>query len=167
MEGTQTDVNEQKDPEQSEQNNEEHQEKKTKEVPKITNDNVKTDPVRKVVNKKLSTMSKETKEGKKNRKRPLKPPKDEFALPDINPMYLLTFIGIVIAGISLYYTRKTAMKDEEEVEDAREWKIQWKIFLRQRPCTAKKKKQGIKGPDHLDAFYAQRHKNTGIFTFDD
>ena len=38
------------------------------ETPRITNDNVKTDPVRKVVNKKLSTMSKETKEGKKTEK---------------------------------------------------------------------------------------------------
>ena len=29
-------------------------------------------------------------------------------------MYLLTFIGLIIAGVSLYYTRKTAMKEEEE-----------------------------------------------------
>ena len=69
-------------------------------------------------------MSKETKEAKKNRRRPLKPPKDEVKLPNINPMYLVTGIGLIIALLSLYYTRKTAMKEEEdeneEIEEAKE-----------------------------------------------
>ena len=38
------------------------------EPPRITNDDVETDQVRKVVNKKPSTMSKETKEGEKTEK---------------------------------------------------------------------------------------------------
>ena len=67
-------------------------------------------------------MSKESKEGKKNGKRPFKPPKDKFKFPDINPMYLLTFIGLIIAGVSLYYTRKTTMKEEEEEEREKERK---------------------------------------------
>ena len=58
----------------------EKKEQREEEPPRITNDNVETDPVRKVVNKKLSTMSKESKEGKKNRKRVLKPLKDEFKI---------------------------------------------------------------------------------------
>ena len=110
---------------------------------RITNDTVETDPVRKLVNKKLTTMSKETKEQKKNRKRTLKPPKDEFALPDINPMYLLTFIGVIIAGLSLYYTRKTAMKEEKEIEEARE-KVE--NLPQETPCSTKEReKQDIKG----------------------
>ena len=44
----------------------------------MTNDTVETDPVRKVVNKKLSTMSRETKERKKNRKRLLKKPDEDL-----------------------------------------------------------------------------------------
>ena len=114
-------------------------------------------------------MSRETKEGKKNRKRVLKKPEDKFKLPDINPMYLLTFIGVIIVGLSLYYTRKTAMKEEEE--EARE-RIE-NLLLEPEPPRSEKpkdsismKKQGIKGPEHMDPFFAQRHKNTGIFTFD-
>ena len=33
-------------------------------------------------------MSRETKEGKKNRKRVLKKPEDDFKFPDINPMHI-------------------------------------------------------------------------------
>ena len=117
-------------------------------------------------------MSEETKEGKKNRKRPLKPPKDEFALPNISPMYLLTFIGVIIAEVSPYYTRKTAMKEEEakeRVENSPEPKDS--VSTRHEAPRSEKdsaqRKQGIKGPDHMNQFYAQRHRNTGIFTFDD
>ena len=64
-----------KNSEQSEKNEQNEQNERSEpesEAPKITHDTVETDPVRKVINKKLSTMSRETKEGKKNRKRVLK-----------------------------------------------------------------------------------------------
>ena len=112
--GTEQKVDEQtKEPEQTNDKGDEQKEaeKSSDDTPQITNDTVETDPVRKVVCKKLSTMFKESKERKKNRKRPLRSPKDEFKLPDVNPMYILTFIGLIIAG-ALYYTRKTAMKEE-------------------------------------------------------
>ena len=32
-------------------------------------------------------------------------------------MYLLTAIGVIIAGLSLYYIRKSAIKEEEEEEE--------------------------------------------------
>ena len=90
-------------------------------------------------------------------------------------MYLLTFIGLIIAGVSPYYTRKTAMKEEEE--EARE-RIEKPLSEKQKdsvstPCgdstrqRGAKAEQGIKGPDHMDPFLAQRHRNTGIFTFHD
>ena len=59
-------------------------------------------------------MSNESK--KKRGQRPLKspPPKDnELVLPNINPMYLLSGIGIIIAFASLYYTRKVAVEEEK------------------------------------------------------
>ena len=120
---------------------EKKEEQRAAEPPRITNDTVETDPVRKVVNKKLSTMSKESKEGKKHRKRVLKPPKDEFRLPE--------------------------REARESVEEAPQ---------SEKPKESESKKHGIKGPDHseasraahaMDPFYAQRHKNAGIFTFDD
>ena len=107
-------------------------------------------------------MSKETKEAKKNRRRPLKPPKDEVKLPNINPMYLLTGIGLIIVALSLYYTRRTAMKKEqeenEEIEEARE-----KVEEEKKPKSPEKVRENYA----MDPFYAKRHENTGIFTFDD
>ena len=132
-----------------------------KSPPKITNDTQETDPVRKTVNKKLATMSKETKEAKKNRRRPLKPPKDEVELPNINPMYLLTGVGLIIALLSLYYTRKTAMKEEEEEKEEME-EAKEKVEEEEKPKTPKKVKHHT-----MDPFFYQRHKNDGIFTFDD
>ena len=85
-------------------------------------------------------------------------------------MYLLTFIGLIIAGISLYYIRKTAMKEEEE-EDIEQREARKRV--EEAPQSEKPKesvgakRQSIKGPDHMDTFYAQRHKNTGILTFND
>ena len=131
-------------------------------------------PVRRTVNKKLATMSKESKEGKKNRKRTLKPPKDEVKLPNINPMYLFTGIGLIIAALSLYYTQRTAMKEgEEENEKIEEARVKVEEEKkRQHKATRPHAKQGgvsdthgIKGPDHVEPFYAKRHENTGIFTF--
>ena len=140
----------------------EQQTKEPEVAPKITNDTVETDPVRKVVNKKLSTMSKESKERKKNRKRILKNPDDKFKFPNVNPMYLLTAIGVIIAGLSLYCTRKNAIKEEAENERNEGSSKQ----ENEKPKT-KHKQQGTKGPDHMDPFFVQQHKNTGIYTFDD
>ena len=157
---------EQRDPEEKITQSEEKEKASEEAAIRITNDAVETDPVRNVVNKKLSTLSKETKERKKNRKRPLKPPKDKFALRDINPMYLLTFIGVIIAGVSLYYTWKAAMKEEEEDtaqrEEAHETQRSEKNSApdetprRERGSVSAT--HGVKGPDHMDPFYAQRHK---------
>ena len=72
---------------------------------RITNCEPQTDPVRRETNKKLSTISKESKS-----KRKLRKPDDEkndpvFKLPNVDPMCVLAIIGVVIAGLSLYYTR--------------------------------------------------------------
>ena len=94
----------------------------------------------------------------------MKPPKDDVKLPNINPMYLLMGIGLIIAALSLYYTQRTAMKEEEEekeeMEEARESVAE----------EEKKAKSPKKVREHhaiMDPFFAKRHENTGIFTFDD
>ena len=90
---------------------------KKEETPTITNPEPVEDTPK--VNKKLSAMSKNTKEKQKNRKLS-KPtvsrtaPK-EFSL-DINPMYLLGIIGVIIAGASLWYQRKSFLKEEQSEE---------------------------------------------------
>ena len=93
--------------------------KKEEETPTITN----PEPVQDAsatsskVNKKLSTMSKNTKEKQKNRKLPKptvsRPPPSTMSL-DINPMYLLGILGVIIAGASLWYQRKSFLKEEDE-----------------------------------------------------
>ena len=69
------------------------------------------------VNKKLSVMSKNTKEKQKNRK--LSKPTVSRAPPqkvslNINPMYLLGIIGVIIAGASLWYQRKSFLKEKSD-----------------------------------------------------
>ena len=81
-------------------------------VERITND--EKVEVNQVVNKKLTAMSKETKARKK--KKLEKPPKDEHTtsattMTDNQMFMLLGIIGVIIAGVSLYYQRKTATKD--------------------------------------------------------
>ena len=73
--------------------------------PKITSqtedEELKTNTKRKQVNKKLSTMSKNTKEKQKNKT--LRKPTSTIPqgclskMLDINPMYLLVIIGVIIA----------------------------------------------------------------------
>ena len=79
-------------------------------VERITND--EKVEVNQVVNKKLTTMSKETKARKK--KKLQKPPKDEHTTSSSmtnNQIFLvLGVVGVIIAGVSLYYQRKTVMK---------------------------------------------------------
>ena len=90
--------------------------KKTPPAPTITN----PEPVENTpkVNKKLSAMSKNTKEKQKNR-RLSKPttvsraPSKGFSL-DINPMYLFGLLGVIIAAASLWYQRKSFLKEEED-----------------------------------------------------
>ena len=81
-------------------------------VERITND--EKVEVNQVVNKKLSAMSKETKARKK--KKLEKPPKDEHTtsvttMSDNQMFMLLGIIGVIIAGVSLYYQRKSVTKD--------------------------------------------------------
>ena len=90
--------------------------------PKITNQTedkeLETNSKRKQVNKKLSTMSKNTKEKQKNK--PLRkptstiPPGSLSKLLNINPMYLLGIIGVLIAEVSLWFQRKSYLRDENE-----------------------------------------------------
>ena len=87
--------------------------------PRITND--EKVEVNEVVNKKLTAMSKETKARKK--KKLEKPPKDEHTSTSVSTMsdnqmfLLLGIVGVIIAGVSLYYQRKSATKDEKKHED--------------------------------------------------
>ena len=67
-------------------------------------------------------MSKNTKE--KQRNKPLKiptitiPPGALSKLFNINPMYLLGLVGVVIAGVSLWYQRKSYLKDEDNEQQS-------------------------------------------------
>ena len=95
--------------------------KKEEAPPVITNpEPVETSEASSKVNKKLSAMSKNTKEKQKNRKlsKPTvsRAPTKGFSL-DINPMYLFGLLGVIIAGASLWYQRKSFLKDERSDED--------------------------------------------------
>ena len=94
---------------------------RSEEPPKITNfegnKDSASDPKRTQVNK-LSAMSKNTKEKQKNR-RLSKPtstiPQGSLSkMLNISPMYLLGMIGVIIAGISLWYQRKSYLQDTDE-----------------------------------------------------
>ena len=96
---------------------------KPSEVPRITND--EKVQVNEVVNKKLTAMSKETKARKK--KKLEKPPNDEHTSTSVTTMsdnqifLLLGVIGVIIAGVSLYYQRKSVTKDNKKhVEEPEE-----------------------------------------------
>ena len=94
--------------------------------PKITSqtedEELKSNRKRNQVNKKLSTMSKNTKEKQKNK--PLVKPTTTIPqgslskLLNISPMYLLGIIGVLIAGISLWYQRKSYLSEEEGKADS-------------------------------------------------
>ena len=84
-------------------------------VANITN-NEKVE-VNEAVNKKLSEMSKEAKTRKKRKLQKPETPKDTGATVSTltnNQMYmLLAVVGVIIAGASLYYQRKSVVKDEK------------------------------------------------------
>ena len=82
-------------------------------VVNITNDEkVK---VNGTVNKKLAEMSKEAKKGKAKRKlqKPEASSKDDTTLTSNQIYMLLAVAGVIIAGASLYYQRKSAIKNEK------------------------------------------------------
>ena len=85
-------------------------------VVKITND--EKVEVNEAVNKKLTEMSKETKTKKVKRKLK-KPEASEDTNTTVstltnNQIYmLLAVVGVIIAGASLYYQRKSVVKDEK------------------------------------------------------
>ena len=82
---------------------------------KITND--EKVEVNETVNRKLSTMSKEAKARKKRKLQ--KPPKDDSIVPvmENNQIFLILGIaGVIIAGLSLYYQRKSAIKKAKAEE---------------------------------------------------
>ena len=88
------------------------------ETPRITND--EKVEVNEVVNKKLTAMSKETKARKK--KKLEKPPKDEHqstvsTISDNQVFLLLGVVGVIIAAVSLYYQRKSVVKDDVDEHD--------------------------------------------------
>ena len=84
-------------------------------VNKITSDeNVS---VNETVNEKLSTMSKETKNRKKRKLQA--PPKNENTaqLMNNNQIFLIIGVaGVIIASVSLYYQRKSVIKNETKTE---------------------------------------------------
>lgn len=94
---------------------------------KTEDKDLETNPKRKQVNKKLSKMSKNTKEKQKNRalRKPTSgstpqssvPPGSLSKLLNINPMYLLGLVGVLIAGVSLWYQQKSYLKDEQQSDD--------------------------------------------------
>ena len=81
---------------------------------RITNCEPETDPVRRETNKKLSNMSKKSKS-----KRKLKEPEDEkndplFILRNVDSMCVIAIVGIIIAGLSLYYTRMSVLGSQKK-----------------------------------------------------
>ena len=87
-------------------------------VVKITND--EKVEVNEVVNKKLTEMSKEAKTRKKRKLQKPETSKDTGASSTSvstltnNQIYmLLAVVGVIIAGASLYYQRKSVVKDEK------------------------------------------------------
>ena len=137
--------------------------KKTPPAPTITNPEPVESEATPKVNKKLSTMSKNTKEKQKNRK--LSKPTTTVSSRgkgislDINPMYLLGIIGVIIAGFSLWYQRKSFLKEEEEEEQKDETPVQSTGGeSTEKKSPPKKKKQ------HFDPWeWKREHQQTGVF----
>ena len=79
-------------------------------VERITND--EKVEVNETVNKKLTAMSKEAKNRKKKKlQKPLKDESTEVSTMSNNQIFLaLGVVGVIIAGVSLYYQRKSVMK---------------------------------------------------------
>ena len=86
---------------------------------KITNDEPETYPVRRETNKKLSTISKESKRKKKLRKPEPENSDPLFKISSVDPMGVLAIIGGIIAGVSLYYTRKSALESQKQPQQSK------------------------------------------------
>ena len=114
------------------------------------------------VNKKLATMSKNTKEKQKNRKLPkpttTRAPPSNFSL-DINPMYLLGIIGVIIAGASLWYQRKSFLKEQKEDEQKDE-----QTPVQSTGGESEEKKSPPKKKKPFDPWeWKREHQQTGVF----
>ena len=121
--------------------------------PKITSqtedEELKTNSKRNQVNKKPSAMSKNTKEKQKNK--PLRKPTSTIPpgflskLLNIRPMYLLGILGVLIAGICLWYQRKSYLSDEEREEKEQKRKERDARLEKERIEKAKKSDTGKGG----------------------
>ena len=134
--------------------------KKEEEIPTITNPEPVADTPK--VNKKLSAMSKNTKEKQKNRKlsKPTvsRTPSKGFSL-NINPMYLLGLIGVIIAGASLWYQRKSFLKDSEDKDDEPVQSSGGETEEKKSPVKKSPKKQ-----QHFDPWaWKREHQQIGVF----
>ena len=132
-------------------------------TPVITNPEPVVDTPK--VNKKLSTMSKNTKEKQKNRK--LSKPTVSTAAKrgqgfslDINPMYLFGLLGVIIAGASLWYQRKSFLKESgsDKNDDNDNAPVQ-STGGEEETKSPPKKKQKQNDP----WAYQREHQQTGIF----
>ena len=136
--------------------------KKEEAAPVITNpDPVDASETSSKVNKKLSAMSKNTKEKQKNRK--LSKPTVRHTPPlslDINPMYLFGLLGVIIAAASLWYQRKSFLKDSEATDSGSDESAVQSTGgeSTEKKSPPKKKKQ------HFDPWeWKREHQQTGIF----
>lgn len=127
----------------------------------ITNTTEETDPKRRSINKKLSEMSKEAK-GKRKLKTP---PKDENiedsgctsieSKLSINYTYVFGAIGIIIALVNLYYTRKSVVgvpKDEKK-EGRKKREVGTEPKDTPRAPDVEKEKQQKKSNSRIISFY--------------
>ena len=136
--------------------------KKTPPPPTITNPEPVESEATPKVNKKLSAMSKNTKEKQKNRKlsKPTTVSRTSSKGLDINPMYLFGLLGVIIAAASLWYQRKSFLKDERSDEQKDETPVQntGGGENEEKKSPPKKKKQPF---DPWE--WKREHQQTGIF----
>ena len=100
-------------------------------------------------------------------------------------MYLLGLVGVLIAGVSLWYQRKSYLKDESNEQQSDDERDEGPKHSSQgetssnffRPTTSdlrtkipppvqKKKTKGKAEEKHFDPFERKKHK-LGVWTFDD
>ena len=133
--------------------------------PTITNPEpvVDTSATSSKVNKKLSAMSKNTKEKQKNRKlsKPTTVSRGNskgFSL-DINPMYLFGLLGVIIGAASLWYQRKSFLKDEQSDDEDKD-----NTPVQSTGEDNEPKKQSPKKKQDFDPWeWKREHQQTGVF----
>ena len=136
---------------------------KKEETPTITNPEPVVETPK--VNKKLSAMSKNTKEKQKNRKLS-KPTVSNRANPkgpflNINPMYLLGIIGVIIGGLSLWYQRKSFLKEQQKDDDNESVSTGGETETKKSPPKKKTAKR-----QNFDPWeWKREHQQTGVASF--